>query len=166
MGPVGLVRAESPTLKTAAEELMVEPRAESPTIKTTAREAMDELQTEAGVNPMGTVRAESPTEITPPPVPEPPVFVSMKPPSEPGTRERTPMVAAIERPEMQPRLRPLSEPSSAPPARASGSLGRYAPPRERALTPRDRGSLLLYVVLIAAAALLGAVVAWWLRSAG
>lgn len=85
-----------------------------------------------------------------------PVFVSMKTPKGPS-EDRTDIVPAIERPDMRPRLRPVSEPPAwmAPPA----ALGHYAP-RARP----SRRWLLLYLVLIAGAALAGAGVTLWLRS--
>lgn len=81
----------------------------------------------------------------------------MKPPSDPNG-DRTEIVPAIERPDMRPRLRPVSE----PPAwqTSPGALGHYAPPRPQ---PR-RSWLWLYLVLTMAAALAGAGVTLWLRS--
>ena len=58
---------------------------------------------------------------------------SRKPPAVDGAKTPTPVLAAIDRPDMQPVLRPLS--SLKPPAAAPGSLGNYAPPR-----PADRAS--------------------------
>jgi hypothetical protein len=87
-----------------------------------------------------------------------PVFVSMKPPSE--REDRTEIVPAIDRPDMRPRLRPVTE----PPAwhLATPTLGNYATPRPG--SHRKRSWLWLYVVLSAGAALVGAGVTLWLRS--
>ena len=86
-----------------------------------------------------------------------PVFVSMKPQEAPA--DRTEVVPAIERPDMRPRLRPVSElplrhPTPIP-------LGNYARPRTQA----RRSLLWLYVILAMAAALLGAGIALWIRAA-
>jgi len=80
-------------------------------------------------------------------------FVSMKPKTEPNAPAKTPVVPAIDRPEMKPVLRPLSSLSSSgsyPP----GTLGRYAPPRPVAAPPprRSHGRLWLWVALGAAVA--------------
>lgn len=91
-----------------------------------------------------------------------PRFVSMKPPSEPGHRRSTRPIAAIERPEMRPRLRPMTagkRSHSVPP----GALGRYAP--TRAATEREpRTRIWPYVLLTIAAAAAGAGVAFWALS--
>jgi hypothetical protein len=86
-----------------------------------------------------------------------PVFVSMKPQDAPA--DRTEVVPAIERPDMRPRLRPVSElplrhPTPLP-------LGNYARPR----TQGKRSLLWLYVILAMAAALLGAGITLWIRTA-
>lgn len=93
---------------------------------------------------------------------EKPVFVSMKPPSVPGAR-RTPPVPAIDRPELRPRLRAVTDPPGQAPA--AGALGRYAPPRARHSPPASRAVLGIYVLLALGAALLGAGVALWIRTA-
>jgi hypothetical protein len=104
---------------------------------------------------------DAPGEPSPPEAPAArvtgPVFVSMKTPGGPS-EDRTDLVPAIERPEMRPRLRPVSE-SPAWPA-APGALGHYAPPRARP----SRRWLWLYLALIVGAALAGAGVTLWLRS--
>lgn len=87
-----------------------------------------------------------------------PVFVSMKPPSD--REDKTEIVPAIDRPDMRPRLRPVSEPPLWP--TPPGALGHYATPRPG--SQRKRSWLWLYVVLSAGAALVGAGVALWLRS--
>lgn len=93
--------------------------------------------------------------------PERPVFVSMKSAETPADRpaDRTELMPAIERPDMRPRLRPVSElplrhPTPIP-------LGNYAPPRVQA----KRSWLWLYVILALAAALAGAGIALWIRTA-
>jgi hypothetical protein len=87
-----------------------------------------------------------------------PVFVSMKPPSE--REDKTEIVPAIDRPDMRPRLRPVTE----PPAwqAAPGALGHYATPRPG--LHRKRSWLWLYVVLSVGAALVGAGITLWIRS--
>jgi hypothetical protein len=94
----------------------------------------------------------------PPADAERPVFVSMKPPSE--RSDKTEIVPAIERPDMRPRLRPVTEPPPAWNHPGPGTLGNYAPPRPRG----KRSWLWLYVVLTLGAALAGAGVTLWLRS--
>lgn len=86
-----------------------------------------------------------------------PVFVSMKPADV--RADRTEIVPAIERPDMRPRLRPVSElplrhPTPIP-------LGNYAPPRVQG----KRSWLWLYMILAMAAALAGAGIALWIRAA-
>jgi serine/threonine protein kinase len=91
-----------------------------------------------------------------------PTFVSMKPKDD-DPRRPTPRLAAIDRPEMQPVLRPLgSMRKSIPP----GALGNYAPPRdavdraerERQARLAHRLWLLVGVVFVLVA---GAVLATW-----
>jgi hypothetical protein len=84
------------------------------------------------------------------------VFVSMKPLDAPA--DRTEVVPAIERPDMRPRLRPVSERPLRHPTPLP--LGNYAPPRVQA----KRSWLWLYVLLTMAAALAGAGIALWIRA--
>jgi hypothetical protein len=93
--------------------------------------------------------------------PERLVFVSMKSAETPAdtAADRTELMPAIERPDMRPRLRPVSElplrhPTPIP-------LGNYAPPRVQG----KRSWLWLYVILALAAALAGAGIALWIRAA-
>lgn len=88
--------------------------------------------------------------------PERPVFVSMKPLD--GRADRTEVVPAIDRPEMRPRLRPVSERPLRHPTPLP--LGNYAPPRVQG----KRSLLWLYVILALAAALAGAGIALWIRA--
>jgi hypothetical protein len=85
------------------------------------------------------------------------VFVSMKPLDAPA--DRTEVVPAIERPDMRPRLRPVSERPLRHPTPLP--LGNYAPPRVQG----QRSLLWLYVILALAAALAGAGIALWIRAA-
>jgi hypothetical protein len=105
--------------------------------------------------------AGEPTEATPSPPGEPArvrasndaaaagkpalQFVSMKPPSEQGAR-RTPVIAAIDKPEMKPKIRALT--SSRAATAQPGSLGRYAPPRDET---RARRRPPTWVTMVAAA---------------
>ena len=82
----------------------------------------------------------------------------MKPPSLPG-HKNTRRIPAIERPEMKPRLRPLSAGKralSVPPQ----DLGRYAPPRAPEAPPHP-GAVWPLVVLTILAAVVGAGLAMW-----
>jgi hypothetical protein len=102
---------------------------------------------------------EAPLGLPRPPSQDGPVFVSMKPPSS-ERDDKTEIVPAIDRPDMRPRLRPVSEP---PPWHlTTPMLGNYATPRPG--SQRKRSWLWLYVVLSAGAALVGAGVTLWLRS--
>jgi hypothetical protein len=89
--------------------------------------------------------------------PERPVFVSMKPLDAPA--DRTAVVPAIDRPDMRPRLRPVSERPLRHPTPLP--LGNYAPLRVQG----KRSLLWLYVILALAAALAGAGIALWIRAA-
>ena len=80
-------------------------------------------------------------------------FVSMKP--DPAvTVPRSPIVAAIDRPELQPRLRPIPRESH-----VAGELGHYAPPRRRALGISGSVWRPIGIALVAAGA--GAAAVWW-----
>jgi hypothetical protein len=78
----------------------------------------------------------------------------------------TPLIPAIDRPELQPILRPLSSlrPAAAPP----GSLGHYAPPRsaERAALARSHRRLFFAVVGVSAAAVIAALAIGFARRNG
>jgi serine/threonine protein kinase len=80
---------------------------------------------------------------------------SRRPPSD-ARPSHTPIIAAIDRPEMQPVLRPLS--SLRQPAPPQQALGHYAPPRDpELLSVPPTGRRLLLVIAISAALLLGAI---------
>jgi hypothetical protein len=92
----------------------------------------------------------------------PPVFVSRRSEEEEAKKTtrtpRTPALLAHERPDLKPRLRPLSEASKKAPG---PSLGNYAPPRPKA-EPRRRSSVLLVLLWMTAAivaVLLGGLIA-------
>lgn len=130
----------------------------------------DTLYEERGPTAQAATLHGVPQALTPPApqaapaLPEKPVFVSMKPPSEPGAR-KTPRVPAIDRPELRPRLRPMTDPLRQSRAQTAGSLGRYAPPCSRRSPHAPRAVLWIYALLAVAAALLGAGAALWIRSA-
>ncbi|ACY16344.1 hypothetical protein [Haliangium ochraceum] len=88
-----------------------------------------------------------------------PVFTSMKP--QHADAQRTPVVAAIDRPEMRPRLRAISE--TPRPRLPPGDLGRYAG-AGAGTPPRAQLSPWLCALVVAVAALLGAAVTWLLRA--
>lgn len=75
-------------------------------------------------------------------------FVSMKPPSEPSAA-RTPVIPAIERPEMQPRIRAITQPGAHAHARPA-SLGHYAPPRDEDEARRRRVRIVVSVAVVSA----------------
>ncbi|WP_428266354.1 hypothetical protein [Haliangium sp.] len=95
-----------------------------------------------------------------PVLPERPVFVSMKPSPAPEAAIKTPVIPAIERPDMQPRLRSSTP---IPATRSPADLGRYAPPRQ-ANQPRPRASAAWYVLWILLAGLAGAGITLLVRS--
>jgi hypothetical protein len=72
-------------------------------------------------------------------------FVSMKPPSEQGVR-RTPVIPAIDKPEMKPKIRALTSPRAI--TARPGGLGRYAPPRDETRSKR-RTPTWVYMVVAA-----------------
>lgn len=80
-------------------------------------------------------------------------FVSMKPPSEQGAKQRTPVIPAIDKPGMKPKIRPITSP--AVPVVPS-NLGNYAPPVQRA---RDRRRVLMWISVTAAAVVSASVAA-------
>ena len=80
---------------------------------------------------------------------------SRRPPSD-ARPSHTPIIPAIDRPEMQPVLRPLS--SLRQPAPPQQALGHYAPPRDpELLSGPPTGRRLLLVIAISAAVLLGSI---------
>ena len=80
---------------------------------------------------------------------------SRRPPGD-ARPSHTPIIPAIDRPEMQPVLRPLS--SLRQPAPPQQALGHYAPPRDpELLSGPPTGRRLLLVIAISAAVLLGAI---------
>lgn len=93
----------------------------------------------------------------------PPQFVSMKPPSEPGKKSGTPVIAAIDQPGMKPRVRSIAE-SMGKPTAPAGSLGNYAPPRTSGGAPS--GSKLWLVVLGVAVLVAGAIAATYFLTGG
>lgn len=100
-----------------------------------------------------------PAPPAPPPTPEPPpprrdpVMVSRKP-VEPDRPPAVRRVAVVDRPEMRPVVRPISEARRQTPA--PSTLGRYAPPRTGAAAPppEARRSLVVPISIAVAAVLL------------
>ena len=116
-----------------------------------------------GPVPIGTLPAPPPAEEATPvaSAQSAPVFVSRKPKSEPGNRvPRTPHLPISDRPDMQPRLRSLSDSVALTKSAPPGTLGSYAPPRLGGAQPAPKDRRWLYIGLAIGGAILVAAASW------